>query len=340
MATTNLFGALALDATLQAVRDYIASIIGTRGAGAAADAKGIPSLGTRHDADTATVDDGELCLLHTDEIGRLKVATQPGSFPAVVGTANTVADVVVADVTRASNITFHVKNVGSATLAAGTFIFEASIDSTNGTDGTGVGIQAGRTNANTPETSIALTGITAGAGYATAWEASVNAYNWFRLRCTVAVTASASAQWTIVRGSYATEPVPIVQSHGVTGTVTVAGTVTATATTGTPYNLTGGASTNSVVVRNAAASLFTLAASNPTAATVYVKLYNMTTAPVVGTSVPTLTMAIPAGGCVVQDFGRVGQRYGTGIGIATTAGAPATDTAAVAAGVQIHATYV
>ena len=66
------------------------------------------------------------------------------------------------------------------------------MDSTNGTDGTWFAIQAVRTNANTIETSIALSGIAAGAGYAAAWEASVNAYKWLRIRCTVAVTATQS----------------------------------------------------------------------------------------------------------------------------------------------------
>ena len=35
-----------------------------------------------------------------------------------------------------------------------------------------------------------------------------------RIRCTVAVTASAIATWTIQRGSYATEPIPAAQISG------------------------------------------------------------------------------------------------------------------------------
>ena len=86
MATVNLFGALALDTTLQTVRDHIASLIGRRGTTAAADQTGIPALAMRGDADTITTSDGDLSLLRLDEVGRLKVATQPGSFPSVVGT--------------------------------------------------------------------------------------------------------------------------------------------------------------------------------------------------------------------------------------------------------------
>lgn len=195
---------------------------------------GIPMFGIRASLDDATADaDGDYTLLKIDEEGRLKVATKPASIVSVEGTATAVGNTILCDVRRASNVVFHVKNTGSVTLAAGTFVFEASIDSTNGTDGTWFSIQAVRSNANTIETSIALSGITALTGYAASWEASVNAYQWFRIRCTVAVTASAIAKWTIQRGSYATEPIPAVQSHAVTLTST---SVSVTTHTPTTYN--------------------------------------------------------------------------------------------------------
>jgi len=197
---------------------------------------GLPLLAMRQLADTtSTSADGDYTLIKIDEEGRVKVATKPASFEPVVGTANTVNAAVTCDVRRASNVVFHVKNIGSVTLAAGTFIFEASIDSTDGTDGTWFGIQAIRSNANTIETQIALSGIVAGAGFANSWECSVNGYAWIRLRCSVAVTASASAQWTIQRGSYATEPIPAAQ---ISGTQPVSGTVTANIGTGTLAALT------------------------------------------------------------------------------------------------------
>lgn len=341
MGTVNLFGALALDSTLAAVRDFIASVIGTRDEVAGASQKGIPALVLRGDSDTITTGDGDLSMIRVDEEGRVKVATKPASIVAVVGTANTVAATVVCDVRRASNVVFHVKNAGTVTLAAGTFVFEGSIDSTNGTDGTWFGIQAVRSNANTIETSIALAGITAGTAYAASWEASVNGYSWMRLRCTVAVTASASAQWTIQRGSYATEPIPAAQA---TATQGISGTVTATPATGTPYSLTTAASTNAAAIKASAGTLFELTVSNPTATAAYLKLYNKATAPTVGTDVPVLTVTVPATSAtappVVLNLGAIGKRFSTGIAIAVTAAAIATDTAATVAGIQIHGTYI
>ena len=115
--------------------------------------------------------------------GRLKASIRPDVLPAVVGAAAAVNDTVRAGVSDASNVVFHVKNTGTATMSVGTFVFEASLDSTNGTDGTWFSIQAVQTNANTSGTSAALSGIAAGAGNAFAWEASVNAYAWVRVRC-------------------------------------------------------------------------------------------------------------------------------------------------------------
>ena len=160
-------------------------------------------------------------------------------------------DDVVVDVARASNVVFHVRNTGTVTLAAGTFVFEASVDSTNGTDGTWFPIQAVRSNSNTIETQVGLSGITAGNGYGAAWEASVNAYRWMRLRCSVNVTASAIAQWTILRGSYATEPIPASQ---VSGTQPVSGSVTANTATGSGYYVETTAAVLAAVVKSSAAS--------------------------------------------------------------------------------------
>ena len=275
-----------------------------------------------------------------DTDNRLRVSTKPTLFDPVAASADAVNAVVVADVSRASNVTLHVKNTGTATLAAGTFVFEASVDSTNGTDGTWFGIQLAQTNANTVVTSAALSGIAVAAGNAFAWEGSVNAYNWVRVRCTVAVTASASARWTIIRGSYATEPVPAVQAHGITGTVTVAGSVTDTPVAGTPYSLETTAVAVAAAVKASAGSLFELSLANPTATPAYVKLYNKASAPAPATDTPVLTIPLPAGSANVYAFGAVGKRFSTGIAIGITAAIGKTDTAATVAGLQVHATYV
>ena len=272
--------------------------------------------------------------------GRLKTSIRPDVLPAVVGAAAAVNDTVRADVSAASNVVFHVKNTGTATMSVGTFVFEASIDSTNGTDGTWFAIQAAQTNANTPGTSAALSGIAAGAGNAFAWEASVNGNAWVRVRCTVAVTASSTAQWTIMRGVYATEPIPAIQSHGITGTVTVAGATTGTPATGTAYSLETTAVAVAASVKASAGALFELSLSNPTATAAYVKLYNKASAPVPASDVPVLTIPLPANSAVVQQFGALGKRFATGIALGITGAIGKTDTTATVAGLQIHGTYL
>ena len=177
---------------------------------------GFPMLGVRHDSDAPTADDGDWTWLKLDEEGRLKVATKPASITPTVGDLAALNSTVVCDARRASNVVFHLKNVGTITMAAGTFVFEASLDSTNGTDGTWFGVQAARSNANTAATSVAITSLAANAGDTYAWETSVNGYKWFRVRCSVAATANAVARWTLQPGTYATEPLPVNQVAAVT----------------------------------------------------------------------------------------------------------------------------
>jgi len=299
---------------------------------------GFPVFGIRQTSDTVSADtDGDYTLLKIDEEGRLKVATKPASIVAITGAATAAGNVVTADVRRASNVVFHVKNTGSVTLAAGTFVFEASIDSTDGTDGTWFGVQAIRSNANTIETQIALSGMAAGAGYAASWESSVNAYSWFRLRCSVAVTASAVATWTIQRGSYATEPIPGAQASA---TQPVSGTVTATVTPPaptTPYFLNSAASTNGALIITGTSGVTAFYATNTGATAAFVKLYNKATAPTVGTDVPEMIIPVPAAvsgvpGAAELRPGFIAYRFALGLGIAITGGAADNDTTAVAAG--------
>lgn len=188
---------------------------------AASGSLGMPMLAMRADSDAATADDGDWTTPKLDEEGRLKVATKPASIANTVGDLAALNSAVFCNVSRASNVVFHLKNVGSATMVAGTFVFEASLDSTNGTDGTWFGVQAARSNANTAATSVAITSLAGGAGDAYAWEASVNGYKWFRVRCSVATTASSIGRWTLQPGTYATEPLPVNQVTTVTATANI-----------------------------------------------------------------------------------------------------------------------
>lgn len=90
------------------------------------------------------------------------------------------------------------------------------------------------------------------------------------------------------------------------------------------------ATTNATVVKASAGQIYTLYANNVNAAVRYLKLYNKATAPTVGTDVPVMTLAIPAGGVVnLSFFG--GLAFSAGIAFALTTGVADADTAAVAA---------
>lgn len=145
-------------------------------------------------------------------------------------------------------------------------------------------------------------------------------------------------------GAGAAMPVQIMGGNlgtqAVSGTLTSAGTTTNTPATPTAYSLTSAATTNAAVVKASAGTLYGIVLSNPTATGTFVKFYNKTTAPTVGTDVPVVTIPVAAGACVVHEYGAVGLRFGTGIAIAATAGALATDTAVTVAGVQILGAYI
>lgn len=301
--------------------------------------KGLPLLAMRQLADTTSTDtDGDYTLIKIDEEGRVKVATKPASFALVTSNITASAQTAFCDVSRASNVMI---SMVATTLVGHNVTFEGSLDSTNGTDGNWFGIQVIRSNANT----IELTSGVLAATPAYAWEASVNGLTFVRVRATA--HTSGTATWKFQRGSYATEPIPAAQVSGtqpVSGTLTSAGTTTATPATGTTYNVVTTASTNAAAVKASAGNLYEITVSNPTATAAYIKLYNKATAPTVGTDVPVMTIAIPATAAGVGEksfnFGAVGKRFATGIAIAVTAAAAATDTGVAVAGVQINATYI
>jgi hypothetical protein len=242
--------------------------------------------------------------------GRVKVSTLPGLPEACSGVLTTTAaaatDItgtgcvggtgyIALDVSRASNVMFSLQNTGGTNMAAGQFAIEASLDSTNGTDGTWIAIQAVRSNANTVVTNTGTLTANAGAGGGFGFEASVNANMWFRLRVTTNVTAGAQAKWTILRGSYATEPIPAAQTHAVTMTAT---TIGGSASVGGQTLFRNVALSNTdVAVKTSAGRVYSWYFKNPDAsATAWVHFYNALIANVtVGTTVPVWSVEVPAG---------------------------------------------
>ena len=341
MATQNLFGNLALDATVAETNTKLDAISKAEDSAHVSGDKGIPALAVRQATDTVMSDaDGDYTVLTTDEEGRLKVASKPASYPDIAGDITAIqatigtpvaGGTVSGDVSRSSNV---------MAFCTGTFstvncTFEGSLEASGDTNW--FGLQAIRTNANTIET--ATGNLSAQPAYG--WKLSVNAVKRVRVRATARTSGTQS--WRLVQGTYATEPIPGAQ---VSATQPVSGSVTATIVNpaGTTYNVVTAASTNSAVVKASAGMLYEITISNPTATAAYVKLYNKTTAPVVGTDVPVMTISVPATSATTMPvsliFGQVGKRFATGIGIACTAAAAATDTGVSVVGIQINATYI
>lgn len=325
----------ATEATLAAVQTLLTTLNGTVGVHNAPFVDGAPGqvmLAKRRDSDSTTVADGDLNTLNMDEEGRLKVASKPASYAATVGNVTSATSTVVVNTERFSNLMIHC----AGTFAGVNCTFEGSLNSTNGTDGNWFAVQAIRSNANTIETT---TGVLAAAP-AYAWELSVNALRYFRIRATA--WTSGTQVWTLIPGTYATEPIPAAQ---VTATQPVSGTVTATVTAGTvnpvvpatPYFVNSAASTNGAMILTGTSNVSSFYATNEGATAAYIKLYNKATAPTVGTDVPEMTIPVPAAvsgvpGVATIPIGFHGFRFALGLGIAITRNAVHTDTTAIGAG--------
>lgn len=229
---------------------------------------------------------------------------------------------------------YNVVTVGIRGTHAGINVtFEASDDNTNWFSVIG---------ARTDTFSAASTSgvITSNASWS--WDIPVGAFNWFRVRTTA--WTSGTGTCTIAAQSMPYEPCPVV---GVSGTVTVAGsltsagTTTATPATPTASNISSAATTNATSVKASAGTLYSVSVSNTGAGAAYLKFYNKASAPTVGTDVPVLTITVPASGTVNVPFGALGHRFATGIALAITNGAADSDTAAVAAAqVKVLTSYI
>lgn len=303
--------------------------------------KGLVLLGQRFAADTPTTDaDGDYTMLKLDEEGRLKVASKPASYSATTGNITANAQTVFVNCERFSNLMIHC----TGTFSTVNVTFEGSLNSTNGTDGAWFTVQAVRSNANTIETTTG--NLSAAPAYA--WELSVNALKYFRVRATA--FTSGTQTWTFIPGTYATEPIPAAQISGtqpvsgsvtVSGSLTSAGTTTNTPATPTADNHNSAATTNARVIKASAGTVYSIKASNTNAAARFLKFYNTATAPTVGTTVPVLTIPIPATGLADVEFGALGHRFTTGISMALTTGMADSDTAAVAANeIKVVTSYI
>ncbi|MCZ8113821.1 hypothetical protein [Silanimonas sp.] len=286
-------------AAIQALLTTLNGTIGTSNQPYISGSDGQLILARRRDADSSPAADGDMTVLNIDDEGRLKVASKPASYAAITGNITANGQTVFVDCVRFSNLMIHC----SGTFAGANVTFEGSLNSTNGTDGNWFAVQAVRSNANTIELT---TGVLAAAP-AYAWELSVNALKYFRVRATA--FTSGTQVWTFVPGTYATEPIPAAQISGTqpvsfTQPALVAGTaaigdvglqVRANATgAASIHHIVSAATTNVAQIKATAGRVIGYCFSNTTASWQYVKFHNVASA-TAGAGV-VMTVGIPPNG--------------------------------------------
>lgn len=98
------------------------------------------------------------------------------------------------------------------------------------------------------------------------------------------------------------------------------------------HRLTSAGSTNATVVKASNGNLYRVLAANGNAAARFLKFYNKATTPTVGTDVPVMVLAIPAGDTLSVPLDLLPFGFNAGISYALTTGIADADTGAVAAG--------
>jgi hypothetical protein len=232
--------------------------------------------------------------------------------------------------------------VATAGITAGAVIFEQTNDNSSTT-----GIPLAAQEVSTVSTNPIVTATTIAASTRRAWQVPV-VMKYIRARISTAFAGgTVQAHATFSQQPYAYPATNVQQASAANLLATVsqatAASLQTTATPATPTTLflNSLASTNATSVKASAGTLFGLTASNTAASARFIKLFNLAVAPTVGTSVPVLTVTVPAGGTFSVDLGTLGLRFGTGIALAITAAAGDADATAVAANdVKVAMAYV
>lgn len=145
------------------------------------------------------------------------------------------------------------------------------------------------------------------------------------------VTATVSTEVTVVNDPSNSVPVSVENTVNVSQVDTVK-----------PYKYISLASTNATLIRGQETKLYVVSAIGLTSSVRYLKFYDKSTAPTVGTDTPVLTIPVPAntqGAGVVIPF-NIPIVFSDGLSFAITSGSADNDTGAVGAGdVIINLSY-
>ena len=291
---------------------------------------------------TASMDNGDKLQIFYDDplfdipindVDRVKTSNLPADITPVTGTITGNGQTISVSTDRVSNVMCHCYG----TFSTINCIFEGSLDSTNGTDGHWFGIQAVRSNANTVET--ATGNLSAAPAYG--WELSVNALRYMRVRATA--WTSGTQSWVFALGSYATEPIPAIQTHAITGTVSMT-----TTTVGGSATVVGFGQYRNIALSNTdqqikatAGRIYSWYFKNPHATdTAWVHFYNATAANVtVGTTVPVWSVEVKAGQ-FMEAYLTIPVSMATAITIAATTSADHTVSTAPTTALVVFVGYI
>lgn len=103
--------------------------------------------------------------------------------------------------------------------------------------------------------------------------------------------------------------------------------------------LSSAASTNAASIKSSAGRLYKIRGYNANAAVRYLKLYNKSIAPTVGTDVPAITIALAPAREFDLDLIPIGEYFSSGIAYALTTGVADADTGALTAGDILGLTF-
>lgn len=156
-------------------------------------------------------------------------------------------------------------------------------------------------------------------------------YQYFRARFTTATSGVVNGLGYFSREICPQSSVPSSPTNTVIASTTTSASVL--------YIVNSAASTNAASIKSTGANLYGISAMNASAATKYVRFYNKTSAPTVGTDTPIMVVAIPATASKEIEYVPA-LRVGSGLAVAITGGAAALDATAVASGdVQLLVSY-
>lgn len=271
--------------------------------------------------------DGKLPALDTGYVpvlvknGQLEVTNDTGN-PLPVGPAAqlNVTGSASANNTDLINVacdTYRSVNFQITGTWVGTITFQVSNDNTNW-----IAVNAIASNGTAAVTTTAANVVAYSA---------LSGVQYFRVRFTAYTSGTATINAYFNRDSVPTATLPGSPTNTVVGSAIGSGV--------TLYTVNSTATTNAANIKSTAANLYGISAMNTSATTKYVRFYSKSTAPTVGTDVPIMVVAVPATSSKEIEYVPA-LRITTGLGVAITGGAAATDATAVAAGdVQLLVSY-